>query len=243
MQVNSSFGHMKKVVAVFCLGVSLTGALAQGLVHFANDPTTLVTYQAWTNGVIGPFVPIPANNPGAFYFGLLTAASPAGPFTFTGIYATNSADAGLFGPASYTPTVPGWAPGASMFYEVAGWSASLGPTFNPVWLTGNLGNFGYFGVSPVGLSVAGGHAPQARLSASVSGDSIVISWAPSAGTLQSSPLLRVGEVWSTVGTANPARITISGDAKFFRVLPAVYVTPNLFGPASLPGFGLWTNGV
>ncbi len=53
------------------------------------------------------------------------------------------------------------------------------------------------------------------LTAIVSGQNIVISWAPSGGTLQSTPAL--GGTWTAVGTANPATIPMSGNAMFFRV--------------------------
>ncbi len=229
------------LTAMLGMGALTTRAFAQGLVVFANGPATLISISYFTNGPpgSGPAVPIPANSPGAFYFGLLTASSPVGPFKFTGVYATNTAEAGRFGPASYASTVPGWAPGAAMFYEVAGWSANLGATFNPIWLTGNFGA-GYFGLSAIGSGVAGG-TPQAKLSASISGDSIVISWTLTGGTLQSSPSLGAGETWSTVGTANPAMVAISGNAKFFRVIPTVYPTLDLFGPSGLRGFILLTN--
>jgi hypothetical protein len=231
------------LAAMLGMGALTSRAFAQGLVTFANGPTTLVSITYFTNGPPGPAVPIPANNPGAFYFGLLTNSSPVGPFTFTGVYATNTADAGLLGSASYTPTVPGWAPGTATFYEVAGWSASLGPTFDPAWFVGRFYAIGYFGVSAVGSIVAGGNTPQAKLSASISADGIVISWTPTGGTLQSSPSLGAGETWSTVGTANPASVGISGNAKFFRVVPAVYPTPDLFGPSGVQGFDLNTNAI
>jgi hypothetical protein len=60
---------------------------------------------------------------------------------------------------------------------------------------------------------------QAKLSASISGGNIVISWAPAGGTLNSSPSLGSGAAWTPVGTANPATVPVSGNAKFFRVGP------------------------
>lgn len=61
---------------------------------------------------------------------------------------------------------------------------------------------------------------QATVSASISGGNIVISWTPTGGTLQSTTALGAGATWSTVGTANPATIPLSGGgAKFFRVGP------------------------
>jgi hypothetical protein len=222
--------------AMLGMGALTTGAFAQGLVTFANGPTTLISVTL----VGGSAEVIPSSPVGSYYFGLLISTTAAGPFTFTGIYATNSVLPGGIGPDSYTPTVPGWAPGATMFYEVAGWSASMGATFNPNWLTGNIGIgiVGFIGFSPVASGVAGGIAPQAKLSASISGDNIVISWTPTGGTLQSSPSLGAGETWSTVGTTNPATVPISGKTKFFRVVPAVYPTPGLFGPSGLQGFNL-----
>jgi hypothetical protein len=178
---------------------------------------------------------------GAFAQGLVTFANASGPFTFTGIYATNSVLPGGIGPDSYEPSVPGWAPGATMFYEVVGWYASLGATFNAPWVTNDWLQFpqiGYFGVSPIASGVAGGIGPQATLSASVSGDRIVVSWTPIGGTLQYSPSLGAGETWSTVGTANPTTVTNSASAKFFRVAPYVYPNLNLFGPSGLQGLNL-----
>jgi hypothetical protein len=62
--------------------------------------------------------------------------------------------------------------------------------------------------------------PQARLTASLSGGNVVISWSPTGGTLQSSPTLGATATWTPVGTANPsAPIPATGGAKFFRVGP------------------------
>jgi hypothetical protein len=62
--------------------------------------------------------------------------------------------------------------------------------------------------------------PQASLTASLSNGNVIISWAPAGGTLQSSPTLGAGAVWTPVGTANPsAPIPPTGGAKFFRVGP------------------------
>jgi hypothetical protein len=220
------------LIEMLGIGALTTSAFAQGLVTFANGPTTLISATP-TGGTAAAYAASPV---GSYYFGLLICTTATGPFTFTGVYATNTTAAGRFGSASYTPTVLGWAPGATMFYEVAGWSASLGAIFNPNWLTWQSDQFsahGFFGVSPVASGVAGGDTPQAKLSISISGDSIVISWTPIGGTLQTSTSLGPGETWSTVGTANPATVPISGNAKFFRVVPL-----DLFGPSSLQGFSL-----
>jgi hypothetical protein len=54
-----------------------------------------------------------------------------------------------------TVLVPGWQPGARMFYLVAGWHYSLGTTFQPNWLSGP-GYFDLFSPSAVGSGIAGG---------------------------------------------------------------------------------------
>ena len=145
---------MKKVVAILFLCVLTTGVFAQGLVNFGNGPTTQISYGHINAG----FVALPANSPGLFYFALLTSPTANGPFSFSGVYGTNSASAGRIAP--YTTSVPGWAPGATMFYEVAGWSANLGTTFDSTWLVGDfLNRSGFFGVSNAASGVAGGGLP------------------------------------------------------------------------------------
>jgi hypothetical protein len=148
---------MKKLAAILCLGALTTGAFAQGLVTFANTGITQIS----TTPAGGTAAAFSASPVGSYYFGLLTAATAAGPFTFTGITATNTAGAGRFGPPGYTPSVATWAPGVTMSYEVAGWSASLGAVFNPNWLTGTFapGSTGFFGVSPSASGAAGGGSP------------------------------------------------------------------------------------
>ena len=133
-----------------------TGAFAQGLVIFNNSATTLVT-----SGAPGNTASI-SGAAGSFYFGLLTSASgAANTFTFAGNYATNSGvAAGRF--LGGTQIVNGWAAGTSQFYEVAGWSASLGPTWTPGWLAGNFGGkSGFFGISGSASGVSGGGNPPA----------------------------------------------------------------------------------
>lgn len=144
---------MKNVASILCVSALTTAAFAQGLVNFGNGPTTQITAG-------GPGVPVwgdalPANSAGSFYFGLLTSPMASGPFTFAGVYGTNSAAAGRIG--TYTTSVPGWAPGTSRFYEVAGWSANLGQAFNPNWLVGNFdAGSGFFGLSAVANGTPGG---------------------------------------------------------------------------------------
>jgi len=149
---------MKKLAAFLCLGALTTGAFAQGLVTFANGPTTQISVTP-TAGTPAAYAASPI---GSYYFGLLTAATAAGPFTFASAYSTNTAGAGRMGPASNTQAITGWQPGATLFYEVAGWSSSLGTTFNPAWLTLASNQFpanGFFGVSGIGSGAAGGGSP------------------------------------------------------------------------------------
>ena len=147
---------MKKLAAILCLSALTTGAFAQGLVTFANGPTTLIS--ATIGGVSASTA---AGAPGSYYYALLTNGTATGTFSFAGLMQTNSASAGRIGP-TYTTTVNGWAPGQALFYEVAGWSASLGTTWNPAWLTGNFGGkLGNFGVSVAVSGTAGGGSPPA----------------------------------------------------------------------------------
>ncbi len=135
-------------VLCVCLPFAVRG---QGLVIFANNPATLVS--SFDTGILAPMTA----PPGSYYFGLLTSQSPPGQFfqfSFTGLYATNvnSLSGGRFNGG--TVAVQGWAPGATMYYEIAGWEASLGPTFNPAWLVAPPA--GAFNISGVGAGVAGG---------------------------------------------------------------------------------------
>ena len=155
-RISLSFDLMKTLVALTCIGASLSGALGQGLINFFNNSSTLVSY-----GNVPPYSVLPATTAPSFYFGLLTSPFGAGNFSFAGVYATNQAVAGRFN-GGVGVAVPGWAPGTARDFEVVGWSASEGPTFNPAWLTApfNIKNFpdpfGYIGVSGVGEGVAGG---------------------------------------------------------------------------------------
>ena len=146
---------MKRILLAVELLLFVSTSFAQGLVNFGNGPTTQISSGIWGFAVSA----LPANSPGLYYFALLTSPTANGPFSFSGVYGTNSASAGRIAP--YTTSVPGWAPGATMFYEVAGWTANLGTAFNPNFLISNYGNgkSGFFGVSSVASGVAGGGLP------------------------------------------------------------------------------------
>jgi hypothetical protein len=139
------------LLTIFAIG---TSAFAQGTVTFNNNPATLITLGYGGQGGL-----IPAGAPGSYYFGLLTSfTGAAGSFTFSGVYGTNNAAAGRF--TGGTATLASIAPGTTFFFEVAGWSASLGATFDPSWLDFNPTS-GNFGVSGVGTATAGGGTPPA----------------------------------------------------------------------------------
>jgi hypothetical protein len=156
---------MKKLAAILCLSALTTGAFAQGLVNFYNDPNTKIS-----SGPTGSGVSLAAGAPGSYYFALLTAATASGPFTQVA-YATNSAGAGRMtgGGGVSIASLTG---GAPFSYEVAGWSANLGPTWKSTWLVNNQpapinsAVWGsapntFFGLSPIGSGTAGGGSPPA----------------------------------------------------------------------------------
>ena len=132
------------------LSLAISGAVAQGLANFYNTPTTAVNIDG--TPISGP--------PGTYYFGLLTSTTgPARLPTFTGVYGTNLATAGLF--SGGTVAVPGWAPGTEHTYYVAGWTATLGHDWNPQWLivppsSSQYPAGGAFGISINTAGVAGG---------------------------------------------------------------------------------------
>jgi hypothetical protein len=137
---------MKKAVLAISLSLAATALFAQGSVNFINSPMTLVS-AGWGAGIMsGP--------PGLYYFGLLIAPEGTTEFSFRGNYATNQYVPGRFS-GGLGVQVPGWTPGKTMSYEVVGWSANLGVTFNPSWLW-SLPTNGFFGWSSIGTGVAGG---------------------------------------------------------------------------------------
>lgn len=145
---------MKKLVLTLSLAVLTTGAFAQGLINFLNQPATLFTIEGTAQAAPG----------GTYRFALFTApvgTVDANAFALAGggVYATNQAAAGrLFGGNGLQ--VAGWAPGQTLAFLVRGWSASAGTTWaeasahlvGGVW-TGP-GFYGQSAISP--SAVAGG---------------------------------------------------------------------------------------
>jgi hypothetical protein len=134
---------MKKLLT-FCLCAMTSGVFAQGLINFFNNANTLVSV-----GFVGPYM----WTPGSYYFALLTSPVGANTFTFANVYGTNQAAAGRFNGGANVQ-VAGWASGTARDFEVFGWSNTLGPTFNPAWLT-SFPSFP-FGISALGTGQAGG---------------------------------------------------------------------------------------
>jgi len=145
---------MKKLAAILCLSALTTGAFAQGLVTFLNSGTTLSTSSA----TVGGPQTATGGSVGSWYYGLLIAASGTTDpttFTFSGVYATNISTAGRFFGGANVP-VTGWAAGATMAFEVAGWSATLGHDWQNGWLKGTFSGSGNFGLSSIATAASGG---------------------------------------------------------------------------------------
>jgi len=149
---------MKKLAAILCLSALATGAYAQGLVNFFNNPSTLISSGGTATAAVA----------GQYYFALLTApanSTASSAFTFAGITATNLASAGRFtGGAGVA--VAGWAAGDSRAFRVVGWSADNGSVFNPAWIAaGSFSGYagcpsGFWGVSDIAASGIAGGGPQ-----------------------------------------------------------------------------------
>jgi hypothetical protein len=172
---------MKRIVSILCLSLITSGAFAQGLVNFANSPTTLVSAN------IGGNVATISGAMGTYLFGLLTSPTSTGPFSFSGLYATNlpNSTGGRFTGGNGV-AVNGWAPGTIRFYEIAGWASTSGTTFDPAWvkLDGGRGSVPpfIFNVSSIGSGVAGGgpqNLPPLPLFGGVSGIAgFSLTWIP-----------------------------------------------------------------
>jgi hypothetical protein len=118
--------YMRILSIIFSMSALSLTSFAQGIVNFANSPSTLVRYLT-EHDKVGLI-----SGTSSWYFALLIGSTANGPFGFTGVYATNSATApGRF--VNNGAQVPGWPAGTVLWYKVAGWHSSLGPTFNPNW--------------------------------------------------------------------------------------------------------------
>jgi hypothetical protein len=168
-----------EVLAILTVCLAGTGqGHSQGSINFINGtPTAVRTNSFGLGGTAGPTAPTVAG----FYYGLfiaqstVTSLSPLDlltpTWTFTGVYATNSAGPGVLYGGTSVP-VPGWDDTTNSFV-VAGWSAAVaqadwnsvsqqlagailtnGVWYGPNWLPGP--GQGFFGVSVVGFGEAPG---------------------------------------------------------------------------------------
>jgi hypothetical protein len=173
---------MKKIIATLALGAFAGGTFAQGIVTFANNPTTL--FQINSNGVVSS---TPAGAAGTFDYELLTAASTVtsvdaslqgllsgGTWTDTTLMGTNTGSAGRLNAGSQVTVPTGWAGGAQEAYIIVGWSANEGSSWATVsgeltnailgtnasggltWTGGGLKNGGYVGATVIGNAESGG---------------------------------------------------------------------------------------
>jgi len=156
---------MKKLAVILCLSAFATGAFAQGLVNFLNSASTLIS----SDGAA-----IPAGQPGAYYFALLSAprdSTDAHIFTSVGVGGTNQNVMGRINGGTGR-VANGWAAGETRAFLIVGWSlAGNGSAFDPAWMgPGNvvtpMGSFlgcpnGWFGVSSIAPAGVAGGGPQA----------------------------------------------------------------------------------
>jgi hypothetical protein len=209
----------RTAAAVFIALITLASAcgFAQGFINFANNVQTLVSLDGPHAGPPRPF---------ASYYGLFLG--PAGTtdtalFTFSGIYGTNQSAEGRF-TGGLGISVPGWAPGATRSFFIAGWTADLGHDWQPGWLNANFKGNGYFGLSAVGTGIAGGfdgtnsifafnvfggsaglqqgfllHKVQpSQLTCTLDAANVIVSWPTNVAgfSLQSSSSLGASAIWS-----------------------------------------------
>jgi len=169
---------MKKLAVTLSLLAVAAGAFAQGSVNPGNTGTTrFQTNSVGAGGTVGNAAS--ASGPG-FYYEVLTAPSTvtsvdsslqallSGPWSDTGLRATNAAIAGS---SSGATGVANWNVGVSQSYIVVGWSGSLGTTWsqvsaelagavlnNGVWTGAGFASTpgGWLGATGVGWRQAGG---------------------------------------------------------------------------------------
>jgi hypothetical protein len=155
--------NMKRAAPILCLSLLTLGVCGQGIINFQNSGQTLISVGNWFSTSV-----MPNSTAATFYFALLTAppgSTAQSAFTFTGLYATNTAaTTGGRLSGGNGIQVPGWGAGVSMSYEIVGWDASLGHSFNTAWLTTGpptlrYGVYSFFGISPIATGTAGGTEP------------------------------------------------------------------------------------
>jgi hypothetical protein len=205
---------MKKILLACGLMMAGTALVcAQGTIKFNN---TSASFLVSTNDTInGGTIGLTDKVAGDYYYALLydvttpTSADPAsGGWTATGLIGTNGTifAGGITGPGGANGTaVSEVAPGATAFFEVVGWSASLnGMTLAQMFAANDAGPTsvlwaanGYYGVS----------SPTAT-ALTLGGEGTPASLPPS---LFSSPsAIPSGFVLNVIGTPEPAPIALAG---------------------------------
>jgi hypothetical protein len=168
---------MKQIFLLLGASGLVAQIYGQGLVTFANTGTTLVyTNSASFGGTRGLTAPLP----GSFIFALFTAPSTvttvtaqdllSRTWTFTGLYATNTAQAGRF--KGGAGLAIGWPPGLTNSFAVLGWSTSAGVAWAQIsaelngaqfafgsWYGGAVVGGAFYGLSAVSSGAAGGTDP------------------------------------------------------------------------------------
>jgi hypothetical protein len=151
---------MKIRKTLICFSLALAAACqaaAQSTVQLHNDNSSLV----YTNSLAyGGTRGLTAPNPGQYYYGLFLApagATDPAAFTFSGVYATNTALAGRY---SGTGTTFGLAPGLTYSIQVRGWSADNGESWTAVLSALQSGTAtGFYGESAIATFSPGSPIP------------------------------------------------------------------------------------
>lgn len=169
---------MKKILTIAALTAFGVASYAQGLVNLNYTGSTFLISTNTAGGVSGK-----VNGAGAYYFELLDSTSTSLASSANQIYgnAQNFAlwtDSTLLGQngiglnagkltGASSGAAANWAPaqsaaafGAPDSYILVGWSANYGTTWSQVASliqSGSLASGGYFGVSAIGVNVAGGN--------------------------------------------------------------------------------------
>jgi hypothetical protein len=177
---------MKKLLTIAALAGATALSFGQGQITFNNTATTQIS----TNSAVsGPATGPTAGALGGFVYALFAAPSTVNSqtgvndvnWTFTGVYATNSAGVGRL--VGGQPTLPSpYASGTTFNFLVRGWSSNVGgQDWNSVrvYMTGiqaggnASGNGQYFGTSGIATVLVGGNPlPSATLFGTAPGTTI-----------------------------------------------------------------------
>ena len=166
---------MKKLLLTATVVLAVVSAYSQGTVIWGNSASTLVSTNSYAGEGTGSG-PTAVTAPSAglgYVYGLFSAAAGTSlggvnnaAWSFTGLYATNTAAAsgGRYG--APVGALAGLASGTSVALQVRGWSASFGQDWNAVkaWANAdvsgvfNVASTGWYGESAIGQIVLGGGA-------------------------------------------------------------------------------------